>query len=119
MPHSVLDAPEEKKVDLLARRSFTQFLISLSTYLVPIVIVLAGGLSGKNSDFFATIIGLAVIVGYGFCIIGLINGIRSVWKKETDGYKKYIGLVGNLVLVLLMIAMFFVNLIDVNNALNN
>lgn len=45
-------------------------------------------------------------------LLGLINGIRAFMKKEKTA-KKYIGLLGNFILVLIVGLIVFANVFDI------
>ena len=119
MTQQILDAIDEEKDDKFSRKSFYQFIISFSTYLPLIITSILSWKRGIQSEVLSMIFGLLMIIGFVFCILGLINGIKSVIKKESPSYKKYVGLLGNTILVSIMLMMIVVNLIDINNAFNN
>jgi len=83
--------------------AFYSFLYSITSFLL----LLSATLLGLNkilpytfSDGLFASLGILALV---FCIKGFIKAIKSIQHKEKNNYKKIIGLLGNILIILLFL----------------
>ena len=95
-----LDFILEGEENQFARKSYKAFLASLALYILSTVIFIGSGVKIRKNEILSILIGLMIVAGFIIAIIGLVNGIKSYKKKEPQNHMKYIGLIGNAVLIL-------------------
>ncbi len=89
-----------------ARKSFRNFVITFILLFIQMLslMVLIGGVV---SSIWIPMI--AIFACFVLSVLGLIYGVKSVRKKESSKWLKYVGLVGNLILssTLLTMLLYF------------
>jgi hypothetical protein len=118
MERTILDATDEKENGRYARRSFWLFLLGWISYLPVIAfsIFVLGQISPTDIDMLeivAPIIRFLSYVGFTFSIFGLYYAVKSFRSKEERSIKRYISLIGNLVLAsILTISIIFYLIVE-------
>lgn len=106
MYQDILDQESGQPIGSQSNKAFWLFVLSLLTYAAPVYAAIAE----RNDNLvlgprYSTFSGIVILVGYLLAIWGLIAGIRSVRRTEPRDYRQVIGVLGNALLILLMIAM--------------
>jgi len=111
MEEDILDDIEEIKTNKHAQASFWYFISMLVIFISSTLIQLIPLLASFSNILFM-ILGLCFFI---LPILGFINGIKSIKAKESSVWRKYIGLIGNLLLCIVLIVSIVVNIFDVIN----
>ena len=114
MKNNVLDDFQENENSPYAKKSFKQFWWSLVIYFFFIGMIQAL-VAFTMSFIFSAIILLMLLGGIVLNISGLRNGLKSIRLNEQSNWKKYVGAIGNLLILLLVVALLSVLSIDVYN----
>jgi len=112
METNVLDDFNENKDSPFAKKSFRQFSWSIVIYVFFIGMIQAF-INMTLSITSSVILLLILISGIVFNISGLRNGLKSIRLKEPSNGKKYIGTIGNLLILLLVVALSLVLGVDI------
>ena len=99
--NNILDYDNDNQKSTFAKLSFRNFLYALAEIAVVLLVSLLKLLHWIRGDYFDMLVGLSVLIILIFSILGLVQGIRSFGNQEPNSTKKYAGLIGNLVFVIL------------------
>ena len=95
-----------------AKKSFKQFCLSLFIYVLSIGIIQA--LINFTMSFISLAIILLILLGgLGLNISGFRNGLKSIRLGEQSNWRKYVGTIGSLLTLLLVVVLLFTIGIDV------
>ena len=94
-------------------KSFRYALQSIGVFLLLIVLSVIMQLT--KLDELSIIIGILVLIMSCLGIVGLVYSIKSI--KEPSHYKKWIGLLVNVLVVIGFIALLIANFLDIQGAL--
>lgn len=109
MRSSILDNFEEPQATKYINKSLRFLLFGIATYILLIIINVQFRWYAHNVEVFAAI-GVALgLTAFTFTLLGFINAIRSIRKKERAPFKKFLGLTANFLLVLIMILIIYAN----------
>lgn len=116
MENNILDEIEKEIEPLkFALKSYQQFLFAFSVlvgFIITAFIFGGSTFSGGILSLFFTIMFLSAL---GANIVGVINIIKSIRRKERNHWKKYVGGIGNLILFLFFLLMALTLVLDVYN----
>lgn len=112
MKEEILDNFEEKTTPKFANKSFKQLIYGLLFYGLIILFNLVfrpefG--SWKIPGLLSVVFGLIAFI---LMFIGLLNGIKSIRRKEDSFWKKYGATFGNFIFGLIMALILYANFID-------
>ena len=111
MSKEIIDDFSKAQKTSFAKKSFRQFLIALTGYTIPLLMFIFLKGEKRSQEWFSIIVGSLIIIGSLIALIGLINGIKSIRRKENSN-KKYIATMGNFCFSLILIILLVNNLID-------
>ncbi len=112
MENNVLDNFEEKKQPIFANKSMKQLILGILFYGLILFFNVNFSQEFESRKLPALIVLILGITAFVLTIIGLINGIKSIKRKEDSFLKKYGVTTGNLLLVFIMGLILFANFID-------
>ena len=112
MEDKILDSFEEKILPKFADKSFKQFFVGILIYGLIIFFNINFNHEFETKKFPALITLIVGLIAFILTILGLINGIKSIIKKEDSLWKKYGATLGNFILVLILSLILFANFID-------
>jgi hypothetical protein len=110
--NNILDFEEKDNYPIEANKSIKLLVAGLGCYFVLFAFVRLIARFDPENILFVSLILIIGVVAFGLTIIGLISGVKSIIKREKSIFKKYFGLIGNLIFVLIMGAILFANAID-------
>jgi len=84
-----------------ADKSIWAFIYSIGGYIA--VAIFSGSLRQGGSAWLSYLVGIIFIIVFINSINGFRNGILSFTKKENEAAKKYIGTIGNFLIILLYV----------------
>jgi len=112
MSNQILDDFTPLPKSSYAKKSFRQFLLALFLYFLSFFLIISFSSKQNEPEWLSPFIGFLALMGSTIAIGGLINGIKSFRRKEPSN-KKYIGTIGSLFFVTLLVAIFVALIIDI------
>jgi len=112
----ILDEIKDETYPRYGIKSFNQMLYSILVIFgfASLVIVLEYFTSGIVSNSFFVIVSVFLFVSASISsILGVINAIRSIIKKERSHWKRKVGIVGNGLVILFFFRLFSNFVIDI------
>lgn len=123
MKDEILDKINDETYPKYAIKSFNQFLYSIAILIGFLVFflffgnsVLGGSPNGLGLIYLYSLIPLLLILSaLTSSILGVQNAMKSQRKKERVHWKKYVGAIGNFILVMLLVLLMFILGMDIYN----
>ena len=118
MEEEILDSPHKEKSTEYAKESFKYFLYSIGLLIFSTLGSILQTNSGTTNELLTLLFGLPVLLIFVTSFIGLRGAILSFKNKESSQLKKYVGLIGNMLFLILFLSLIIANIIDFTNFVN-
>ena len=118
MPENILDHIDDVKKNEFFNRSKKDLKVASTLVLASILIIVFSIRMNFFPGLFTSLGGLLLLIAVIVSFIGVINGIRSYWKKEKHGPMRFLVLLGNLMIFGFFVLAVIANALDFLRFLN-